>query len=78
MPITGKTYLPGADLRTAELCDFVTKYGDTIIAVTGVLSPTDVVAMSAFITAVQSGCLLVKKIHKLYDPNFEDTVADGP
>lgn len=76
MPITGKTYLPGFSLRIRETCDFATKYGATILAVTTILSPSDVAAMEAAIVAIQSACLLIERIHKLYDPNFGDTVSD--
>lgn len=72
---TGKTFLPTAAVKIDDVCKFVTKHGPTIIAVTEILSPTDVAAMSAAITAIQAACALIQKIEALYDPYQGKTTA---
>lgn len=74
--IPSKTYLPTADALITAACNFVTKHGDTITAVTAVISPSDTVAVAEAILAVQAACVVFARVHRIYDPNFGDTV-DG-
>lgn len=73
----GKTYIPGEALRIRDLCDFVTKHGTAIVAATVLVAPADAPAMEALIATIQTGCLLVERVHKAYDPSFGDVVS-GP
>jgi hypothetical protein len=72
----GKTYLPTFDQELSKVCEYATKHATIILAATAILSPTDYAAMAAAIAAIQEGCALVARIHRLQDPNYRDNTAD--
>jgi len=72
MPIPAKTYIPGGAEKVQAACDFVTKHGSTIIAVTGIISPSDEVLIAGAITGIQSACAIFERVLRIYDPHFQD------
>lgn len=65
----GKTYIPTGTLMLARLCDFVTKHSATIIAVTAVVAPEMSAEVNTALTAIQTSCVVFKRLLHIVDPN---------
>lgn len=64
-----KTYWASMAHQIYTMCRFITRHQSTMLAVTAVVSPTDVVAVQAAFASIQTFCVLFEKIHQLVDPN---------